>query len=45
MDCYGCYCRPENIQLPDGTYFDFNRPDNESIVREILKREGQQWDI
>lgn len=35
MDCYGYYCRSENITLPDGTRFDFNRNDAESIVRDL----------
>lgn len=35
MDCYGYFCRPENITLPDGTRFDFNRNDAESIVRDL----------
>lgn len=35
MDAYGYFCRPENIQLPDGTRFDFNRNDAESIVRDL----------
>ena len=35
MDCYGCYCRAENITLPDGTRFDFNRDDAGTIVRDL----------
>lgn len=35
MDCYGLFCTAENITLPDGTYFDFNRNDAASIVRDL----------
>ena len=35
MDAYGCYCRAENITLPDGTRVDFNRNEVGSIVRDL----------
>lgn len=35
MDAYGYFCRPEIVQLPDGTRFDFNRNDAGSIVRDL----------
>lgn len=35
MDAYGLFCTAVNITLPDGTYFDFNRNDSASIVRDL----------
>lgn len=35
MDAYGLFCTAVNITLPDGTYFDFNRNDTASIVRDL----------